>query len=644
MSGTPKKLINDPQNVVEEMVQGIVASHPSLVRIEGYHVLLRYDYLEKRTSQVAVISGGGSGHEPAHAGFIGPGMLSAAVCGGVFASPSVDSILAAIRSVSTRGGPGCLLIVKNYTGDRLNFGLACEQSKSEGIPCEMVIVGDDVAVNAGDEDDGTITGRRGLAGTLFVHKCAGAAAEKGMSLKEVTKAAQEAANAVGSMGVALTTCTVPGSEPSSRIGSDEMELGLGIHNEPGRTKTKVQPVNKIVQQLISEIDNIMKLSKTKLSESSETKQEGEPKTKGKAVALMINNLGGTPLLELYVAANAAHKCLDNLDITISRTYIGSFMTSLEMQGMMITICKVDENRLELLDAATGALAWPKTEYNNMANSCVGRKGGRSGRVVSAPIEQLVGAKDVKLVEMGNVSEVGKRIQNGLKAAASVLVENEDGKLTKHSKDETALSVLTFSCLPFCSLSLSPSLSPAPCSYFFLFFSDTELTRLDSIVGDGDCGITFKRGALAILEDLESYPVDSPSMLCSALGNSVRKSMGGSSGAILDIMFRAASTNFKTWPEALSNGVESASYYGGAKVGYRTMLDALIPASITARNGGTWKEIVASAEQGVINTRSMRPLAGRSSYLKQEDTNGTEDPGAAAVAMAMKAFSVAYQET
>lgn len=126
MSGTPKKLINDPQNVVEEMVQGIVASHPSLVRIEGYHVLLRYDYLEKRTSQVAVISGGGSGHEPAHAGFIGPGMLSAAVCGGVFASPSVDSILAAIRSVSTRGGPGCLLIVKNYTGDRLNFGLACE--------------------------------------------------------------------------------------------------------------------------------------------------------------------------------------------------------------------------------------------------------------------------------------------------------------------------------------------------------------------------------------------------------------------------------------------------------------------------------------------------------------------------------------
>jgi dihydroxyacetone kinase len=379
-----KKLINAPQDVVEEMIQGMVACHPSLVRVEGYHVLLRHDYLACQSTQVAIVSGGGSGHEPAHAGFIGPGMLSAAVCGGVFASPSVDSILAAIRSVAIQGGPGCLLIVKNYTGDRLNFGLACEQSKSEGIPCEMVIVGDDVAVNAGKEDDGTITGRRGLAGTLFVHKCAGATAEAGKSLAEVAQAARDAANAVGSMGVALTTCTVPGGAPSDRIGEDEMELGLGIHNEPGRTKTKVLSANEVVRALISEIDGIMHCS-------------------NKAVALMVNNLGGSPLLELYVVANAAHRELEKLNVTVARSYVGSFMTSLEMQGIMITLCEVDESRLgkhgrgrcrylarcttlipvfflffllqALLDAATQAPAWPKTETNNMTESCVGRKGG-----------------------------------------------------------------------------------------------------------------------------------------------------------------------------------------------------------------------------------------------------------------------------
>ena len=259
MATTPKKLINNPENVVEEMIQGIVACHPSLVRIEGYHVLLRADYLSRRSTKVAIISGGGSGHEPAHAGFIGHGMLTAAVCGGVFASPSVDSILAAIRSVSCPEGPGCLLIVKNYTGDRLNFGLAAETIKSEGIQCSMVIVGDDVAVNAGDEDDGTITGRRGLAGTIFVHKCAGAMAEReGATLSEVTNAGKKAACEVGSMGVALTTCTVPGGVPSERIGLNEMEYGLGIHNEPGREKKKIENVDFIVQTLINEIISVMK--------------------------------------------------------------------------------------------------------------------------------------------------------------------------------------------------------------------------------------------------------------------------------------------------------------------------------------------------------------------------------------------------
>ena len=242
-------------------------------------------------------------------------MLSGAVCGGVFASPSVDSILVAIRSVSAPGGKGCLLVVKNYTGDRLNFGLAAETAKSEGIPCQMVIVGDDVAVNAGKEDDGTITGRRGLAGTVFVHKCAGAVAENNGSLEEVAAAAKDASLLVGSMAVALTTCTVPGGEPSDRIGANEMELGLGIHNEPGRTKTTMTTVNSIVKILIDEINNVQSIE-------------------GQSVAIMINNLGGSPLLELYVAANAVHLELERLNCVVSRSYVGSFMTSLEMQGMV----------------------------------------------------------------------------------------------------------------------------------------------------------------------------------------------------------------------------------------------------------------------------------------------------------------------
>ena len=180
-------MINSASTVVEEAIEGIVGSHPGISRIEGWNVLVRSDCVSCRDAQVALISGGGSGHEPAHGGFIGPGMLSAAICGGVFASPSVDSILTGIRTVT--GSKGLLLIVKNYTGDRLNFGLAAEQAKTEGYNVAMVIVGDDVAVNAGEESDGTITGRRGLAGTLFVHKVAGAAAAAGASLEQVLREA-----------------------------------------------------------------------------------------------------------------------------------------------------------------------------------------------------------------------------------------------------------------------------------------------------------------------------------------------------------------------------------------------------------------------------------------------------------------------
>jgi triose/dihydroxyacetone kinase / FAD-AMP lyase (cyclizing) len=260
--------------------------------------------------------------------------------------------------------------------------------------------------------------------------------------------------------------------------------------------------------------------------------------------------------------------------------------------MMITTCFVDEERLALLDSDTGAPAWPKTESNLMKGT-FGRKGGSSGRVVSAPSSSLIGVSSKDIVIE---SKKGKQIINGIQAAANALIAEEE-----------------------------------------------ELTRMDRIVGDGDCGQTFKRGAEAILADLSTYDVEHPSVLCNQLGDSIRKSMGGSSGAILDIMFRAASTNFQDWPTALSNGVKSASFYGGAKVGYRTMLDALIPASEAALVlNSTLESIVVAAGKGAEGTKTMKPLAGRSSYIDQTSTNGTADPGAVAMAIALSAFSVGFK--
>ena len=253
------KLLNASENAVSEMIEGALLTHNDLVELVPHNVLMRRDYKSIKEDRVALISGGGSGHEPAHAGFIGEGMLTAAVLGGVFASPTAAAVYGAICEVT--GPKGCLLIVKNYTGDRLNFGIAAEKAKANGLKVEMVIVGDDVAVNAGAESNGTITGRRGLAGTLFVHKVAGAAAEAGESLAEVYAAAQSVANGVGSMGVALTTCTVPGSVVSTRISPGEMELGLGIHGEPGRARAPLKPVDEIAETIIKQINADITITK-----------------------------------------------------------------------------------------------------------------------------------------------------------------------------------------------------------------------------------------------------------------------------------------------------------------------------------------------------------------------------------------------
>ena len=332
-----KKLINDVSDVVGEMLSGLVALNPGLALLRSGSIVIRSDAKSAAArGEVALISGGGSGHEPAHGGYVGSGMLSAAVAGEIFTSPSTDAVLDAIRAVA--GPAGVLLIVKNYTGDRLNFGLAAEIARTEGIPVEMAVVADDVALAA----DGPHAGRRGLAGTVLVHKIAGAAAAEGRTLKEVTAAAHAAAKAMGTMGVALSACTVPAAgRPGFELAEEEIEWGLGIHGEPGVQRTLIQPADAIVERLLSQIIADLSL------------------TANDRVALLVNNLGATPTSELNIVAAAALQFLARKEIVVERAWAGTFLSALEMAGISLTLLAVDDARLARLDAPAQTSAWPK---------------------------------------------------------------------------------------------------------------------------------------------------------------------------------------------------------------------------------------------------------------------------------------------
>jgi dihydroxyacetone kinase len=316
------------------MLEGQVGLNIGQALLTDENVVLRADLGPVEARQVAVISGGGSGHEPAHAGYVGTGMLHAAVAGEVFTSPPTDAVLAAIRAAA--GPAGVLLIVKNYTGDRLNFGLAAEFARAEGIPVETVIVADDVALR------GTVAPehRRGLAGTVLVHKVAGAASAAGLDLAAVATEAHQAASATGTMGVALGACIVPGGGAGFSLAADELELGLGIHGEAGVRRAKLMPADAIVEELLTSI------------------LAGLPLPSRAQVVLLVNGLGGTPPMELAIVARKALARLRAMGLQVERAWSGNFMTALEMPGVSLSLMEVDGARLERLDASTHAPAWP----------------------------------------------------------------------------------------------------------------------------------------------------------------------------------------------------------------------------------------------------------------------------------------------
>ena len=330
-----KKLLNRPDDTVREMLEGLADQHPQLGLLDSENVIVQTGLPAPVARRVAVLSGGGAGHEPAHAGYVGDGMLQAAISGDVFTSPSTDAVLAAIRA--SAGPSGAVLIVKNYTGDRLNFGLAAELARAEGIPTEVVIVADDVALR----DTVPPAQRRGIAGTVLVHKVAGAAAAAGLTLAAVAAEARATAQALGTMGVALGACTVPAvGKPGFELGDDEIELGLGIHGEAGVRRARLRPVDELVDELLANIVS------------------DQPLSRGQRVAVLINGLGGTPAMELAVIARAALAGSRRHGLVVERCWSGNLLTALEMPGFSLTLVALDDARLARLDAPTTAPAWP----------------------------------------------------------------------------------------------------------------------------------------------------------------------------------------------------------------------------------------------------------------------------------------------
>jgi len=491
-----KKLINDPRFVVREMLEGMVDAQPGLALLDEENVVLR-SHAAASDGKVAIISGGGSGHEPAHAGYVGVGMLSAAVAGDVFTSPSADAVLAAIRQVAKPAG--VLLIVKNYMGDRLNFGLAAELARAEGIAVEVVVIGDDVALRG----KAPAERRRGIAGTVLVHKVAGAAADAGASLSETAEIARSAAADVRSMGVGLGLCTLPAAGKAGyALGEDEIELGLGIHGEKGVLRTKAASADALADTVLESILDDLNI------------------TSGTPVVLLVNGLGGTPVMELAIVMRRALANLRARGFLVVRAWMGDFMTALEMPGFSLSVLPVDDARLRLLDAPTDAPAWQRA------------------------------------------SALGDRrriVQNAAPPDESVhdIVIGPNSKMMRHIVHVVADRILA---------------------------AEESLTDLDAQAGDGDLGASLARGAAAIRRLPNHSFATADTLLRAMGGAIRRAIGGSSGPFYATGLVRAAGTlrgvdlpDETDWQNALAAAIEAISELGGAKRGDRTMLDALIPA-------------------------------------------------------------------
>ncbi len=531
--------VNAKEKIVTESIDGLrrASGNPAIATLDGYPHIKIVCRTDHQPSKVAIISGGGSGHEPSHAGFVGKGMLTAAVCGEVFASPSFDAVLAAILTVTGKGG--CLLLVPNYTGDRLNFGLAAERARGLGKKVEMVIVSDDVAIP-------DISQPRGIAGVLFVHKITGYLAEKGASLVTVAAAARSVTSKTVTLGISLSSCTLPGSEREDRVPPGKAELGLGIHGEPG-----VDLIDFHGAKAVAEI--ICKRLFEKVGKAS-------------GYALLLNNLGSTTLLEMGVLANEFLSSPYGKKIKL---IVGPslMVTSLDMHGFSASLLPLTRDYTIALTAPVAPVAWPSPRT------------------------------PTKLKRL--------KLPKGIKS-----------KKFKPSCNDAVAQFLSKAC-------------------DLLIAMEADLNSLDAKVGDGDTGSTIATGARSLKAHINQLPLANPSLLLTSISDLLGKSMGGSSGVLLAIMFAAAGQVIKAGDPvvtALQAGLDRMKEIGGARTGDRTMIDALEPALAAVASGKSMAQAAAIAREGADATGSMtRAGAGRSTYVSSTSLKGVPDPGAVAVA-------------
>lgn len=575
-----KKIINKPETVVMEMCNGIAMAHPELEFLKKYKVIKKKNI---NKNKVSLISGGGSGHEPAHAGFVGKGMLDAAVCGDVFASPSQIQIYNAIKE--TASNKGTLLIIKNYSGDIMNFRNAAHLAIEDGLIVDYIKVDDDIAV----EDSLYTVGRRGVAGTVLVHKIAGAAAELGMSLHEVKEVAQKAANNVRSLGFALTSCTVPAKgTPTFQLEEDEIEFGVGIHGEPGVRREKTSSADELAKKMVNDI-----LADMKIEDSNEEE-----------IALMINGFGGTPLQELYLLNNSVIRELAKRNIKICTAFVGNYMTSIDMAGASVSIMKLDNELKHLLSQVSEAPgfkvsgAFVPVEYTDIYED-------ENNTDDSNVCFEVQTNKD-----FSNIEDYRFTLENMIYVVdkmSEIIIRNE---------------------VPFCEL-------------------DSYAGDGDFGMSVAKGFKQLKREWANILS-IEDLTIGKFLNECSMV---IMEYCGGASGPIWGSAFRAAGRyvgdkdeltilNFANMMDAAVNGVQATgerSFGRGAGVGDKTLIDALVPCAnsweLSVKENDTFKEAFEKAArkavEGAESTKEIVARMGRAGTVGERSL-GYPDAGAHAL--------------
>ena len=563
-----KKLMNQAEHLVMEMCHGIVLAHPELQLNEKYKIISRRT---TKKNKVSLISGGGSGHEPAHAGFVGTGMLDAAVCGDVFASPSQIQVYQAIKQVATE--QGVLMIIKNYSGDIMNFKNGAALALEDGILVDYVKVDDDIAV----EDSLYTVGRRGVAGTVFVHKIAGAAAELGFDLATVKKIAEKAAAQVRSIGFAFTSCTVPAKgTPTFTLGEDEMEYGVGIHGEPGIRREKMMSSNELAERMVNDLLNDL--------------------TEVHEVAVLVNGFGATPLQELYAFNNDVIRALDARGVNVHRTFVGNFMTSIDMAGASLSILKLDDELKQYLNTPA---ATPAFKVDGEA----------------APIQML----ESKQTTINAVPTF--KVETNEKFAK--IIDEQFTLANMHYYIDKMSEVIIENEIPFC--------------------------ELDAHAGDGDFGMSVAKGFKQLKREwAELTNATSMSAFLSNCSMIIMEHCGGASGPIWGSAFRAAGKavegkdsltvrNFAAMLQAAVKGIQTTgerSFGRGAVVGDKTLIDAFVPCTDAwleaANQGATFAESftrgAAAAVQGAEATKQIVARMGRAGTVGERSL-GYPDAGA-----------------